>query len=363
MPSSFLVFCSDRCPWRTLFALAVPPMLSSPAITASSQPNSNTRLSRANAYTVSSRAKRGISLFVRRAAIFCLTALLLLCSSLNAQNRPAQAKIYGIALVRLGVSDLERSRTFYHQNVGFYPLTAGCFSPPGIATCYHLNSSQQLEIVSGSSAVNAVETIGFQVSDLSQMRMFLLANGIKCGGVTDSNSGDKFIEAHDPEGHRILFISLGGKATSLSGYPGDKHLIHAGFVVRDRAAMEHFYKDILGFKPYWHGGMKEDQTDWVSLQVPDGTDWVEFMVNVPLNADKHTLGVMNHIALGVPDIHAAAKQLLTNGMKLTEEPKIGRDGKWQLNLYDPDQTRVELMEFTPVEKPCCSEYTGPHPKP
>jgi len=24
---------------------------------------------------------------------------------------------------------------------------------------------------------------------------------------------------------------------------------------------------------------------------------------------------------------------------------------------------VELMEFTPVEKPCCSEFTGPHPKP
>jgi hypothetical protein len=32
-----------------------------------------------------------------------------------------------------------------------------------------------------------------------------------------------------------------------------------------------------------------------------------------------------------------------------------------LNLYDPDETRVELMEFAPVEKPCCAEYTGPHP--
>jgi len=34
-----------------------------------------------------------------------------------------------------------------------------------------------------------------------------------------------------------------------------------------------------------------------------------------------------------------------------------------LNLYDPDATRVELMEFTPVEKPCCSEYSGNQPKP
>jgi catechol 2,3-dioxygenase-like lactoylglutathione lyase family enzyme len=141
------------------------------------------------------------------------------------------------------------------------------------------------------------------------------------------------------------------------------HLIHAGFVVRDRAAMDKFYKDILGFHVYWHGGMKDDQTSWVDMQVPDGTDWIEYMLNVPADADQRTLGIMNHIALGVPDIHGAYKQLLTNGMQLTEEPKIGRDGKWQLNLYDPDQTRVEMMEFKPVEKPCCSEYTGPHPKP
>jgi predicted enzyme related to lactoylglutathione lyase len=87
------------------------------------------------------------------------------------------------------------------------------------------------------------------------------------------------------------------------------------------------------------------------------------MLGVPENAGKHTLGVMNHIALGVPDVKAAAEQLKENGAKLTEEPKIGRDAKWQLNLYDPDGTRVELMEFTPVQKPCCSEYTGTHPGP
>jgi hypothetical protein len=109
--------------------------------------------------------------------------------------------------------------------------------------------------------------------------------------------------------------------------------------------------------------MKDDQTDWVSLQVPDGTGWVEFMVNVSPNADHHTLGVMNHIALGVPDIHAAQQRLIKNGWKPTEEPKIGRDGKWQLNLYDPDDTRIEFMEFKPVQKPCCSEFTGPHPGP
>ncbi len=140
-------------------------------------------------------------------------------------------------------------------------------------------------------------------------------------------------------------------------------MIHAGFVVKNRAAEDRFYKEILGFHVYWHGGMKDGEDNWVDMQVPDGADWIEYMLNVPPNASHKTLGVMNHIALGVPDIHAAQQQLIKNGWKGTEQPKIGRDGKWQLNLYDPDETRVELMEFTPVEKPCCSEYTGPHPKP
>jgi hypothetical protein len=65
----------------------------------------------------------------------------------------------------------------------------------------------------------------------------------------------------------------------------------------------------------------------------------------------------------VRDIHAADSKFLTKGTATYDAPEIGRDGKWSLDLYDPDGTRVELMEFNPVEKPCCSEYTGPHPKP
>jgi hypothetical protein len=40
---------------------------------------------------------------------------------------------------------------------------------------------------------------------------------------------------------------------------------------------------------------------------------------------------------------------------------MGKDGKWQANLYDPDGTRVELMEFQPVAKPCCSDFTASSP--
>jgi len=205
---------------------------------------------------------------------------------------------------------------------------------------------------------NLLADVTFSTDDLEATGRFLTSKKVSFSIL---KSGP--IVLTDPEGHRIVFVKALHPSKPSTTDSGNLRLIHAGFIVRDRAAIEHFYKDILGFRPYWHGGMKDDQTDWVSMQVPDGTDWLEFMVNVEPNADQRLRGIMNHIAIGVADIHAAQKKLLENGVKLTEEPQIGRDGKWQLNLYDPDDTRVELMEFTPVQKPCCSEYTGPHPKP
>jgi catechol 2,3-dioxygenase-like lactoylglutathione lyase family enzyme len=220
---------------------------------------------------------------------------------------------------------------------------------------------------SGSTPKDLLSEIGFYTKSAVEAKRFLAARHIATGKILKDSYGRRRFEVYDPEGHCVVFMDQSGPIPIDDPPPNvgqvGRRIIHAGFVVRDRAAMDKFYKDILGFHVYWHGGMKDDQTNWVDMQVPDGTDWIEYMLDVPANADQRTLGVMNHIALGVPDIHAAYKQLLTNGMKLTEEPQIGRDGKWQLNLYDPDDTRVELMEFTPVEKPCCSGYTGPHPKP
>jgi hypothetical protein len=63
---------------------------------------------------------------------------------------------------------------------------------------------------------------------------------------------------------------------------------------------------------------------------------------------------MNHMALGVPSVQAGYKTVTERGLTPAQGPKIGRDGKWQLNLYDSNLTRAELMEPAPVEKPCCS---------
>jgi catechol 2,3-dioxygenase-like lactoylglutathione lyase family enzyme len=316
-------------------------------------------------YTLSSRAKRGICFF-----LFSSLSLWI-CSACFAQERQQRPHIFGIASVHIGVSDVAASTKFYTDVTGIGLECNDC-GQPAISAPYILPSKQLLEVNQGDSTVHAsrVTRISFLVDNLKSLERILKANDVHYSATNVNGRYLMMLNLEDPEGNKLEFwpvsVSITTKMIQKRNPPESPYpmrIIHAGWVVKNRAAMEKFYKDILGFHIYWSGGMKDGETDWVDMQVPDGTDWIEFMLNVPADADKHTLGVMNHIALGVPDIHAAQQQLMKNGWKGTEQPQIGRDGKWQLNLYDPDQTRVELMEFIPVEKPCCSEYTGPHPKP
>ncbi len=284
--------------------------------------------------------------------------------SLGGQDQRPRPPITGIAHVRLWSADPSAAVDFYSKILGFTSRDAGCVGM--MRPCYILSEHQQIALAKGASGshANLLAEVAFVTSDAMGMHGYLQAHNIRVNPVTRDFNGAVHFSFQDPAGLPITFVqpsALRQHAASASQI--STRLIHAGFVVLDRAAEDKFYKATLGFHVYWHGGMKDDETNWVDMQVPDGTDWLEYMLNVPADADKHTLGVMNHIAIGVPDIHAAERQLRTNGWNGTEQPKIGRDGKWQLNLYDPDGSRVELMEFTPVQKPCCSDYAGSHPRP
>jgi catechol 2,3-dioxygenase-like lactoylglutathione lyase family enzyme len=213
-------------------------------------------------------------------------------------------------------------------------------------------------------ATDRMDHLAFRTDDCEALRVYLASNGIKVPGfVTNSKAGRTFM-VKDPEGHRIEFVQPSGMIMLTVGDPVSLRLIHAGFIVRDRATEDHFYKDILGFHLYWHGGMKDGDTDWAAMQVPDGTDWLEYMLNIEPHPDLQETGVQNHISLGVRDMKRAQAKLESHGWKphdKDDHPEIGKDGKWQFDVFDPDFTRVELMEFKPVQKPCCSDFQGPHP--
>lgn len=300
-----------------------------------------------------------------------IIAALTCCLLTGSGGKPKRLRILGIGSVTINVKNPDAAENFYSKQLQFRPdRHTTCEAVPH--NCLAVAIGQRLDIVSPSSPAEGqyLGEIAFETTDVRALREKLNNSGIKTSEIMKA-PGDRnhhsllSFTVVDPENHRLKFVEYEGciVCEGDSDNPISGHIIHAGFVVHDREAEDKFYKDILGFHVYWHGGMKEGEDNWVDMQVPDGTDWIEYMLKVPENASHKTLGVMNHIALGVPDIHKAQEQLVKNGWKGGEEPKIGRDGKWQLNLYDPDETRVELMEFTPTKEPCCSPYTGPHPHP
>jgi len=294
-----------------------------------------------------------------------IVGVILVCLPLAARDKAPRPHITGIHHVRFYATNIKKSHEFYSDSLGFPPSANRCAGASRSCFAVSWGPKQHIELEEAPPAArkNWLAEVAFTTNNVAQMRRYLVAHGVKPGAISKGADYTQHFELSDPEGILISFVGY-------RDYPIDdpppshaagEHVIHAGFVVHDRAAEDKFYKDVLGFHVYWHGGMKDGEDNWVDMQVPDGSDWIEYMLGVSPDASHKTLGVMNHIALGVPDIHAAQQQLIKNGWKGAEEPKIGRDGKWQLNLYDPDETRVELMEFKPTKEPCCSPYTGTHP--
>jgi catechol 2,3-dioxygenase-like lactoylglutathione lyase family enzyme len=165
----------------------------------------------------------------------------------------------------------------------------------------------------------------------------------------------------DPEGNKVEFVEPPRlpqeiAAPSVIGH----HIMHMGIMVHSRAVEDTFYRDLLGFRPYWFGGMVEGRLDWVSQQTPDSHDWLEYMLTsgpsgsgIPATISQHDLGVLDHLSIGVNSVEAAHKTLEA-GNRLTgvhdAHTQIGKDGKGQFNLYDPDGIRLELMNFHATRK-------------
>ena len=302
-----------------------------------------------------------------------LLASLLLCVSVVAKRKvPKRPRILGIAGVTILVSDLTEARRFYLKLIDPTHSCDYCQAAP--PPYLFLPSGQRIKFEKAPvpPPASLLAEVSLLTDDLEGFKKYFNYNKVDFNEVKKKRGGELIrLVLTDAEGHHISItdsyhlanaedVNAGLPPTSLSN---PIRIIHAGFVVNNRAAVDRYFVNELGFRPYWHGGMTDERDDWVAMQVPEGTDWVEYMLNISPTADKHTRGVMNHISIGVPDIHVIADEVTKAGIKLSEQPKIGRDGKWQLNIYDADDTRVEFMEFTPKQKPCCSEFTGPHPGP
>lgn len=275
----------------------------------------------------------------------------------------------GLSHVTLYSDDFKKSEQFYAGLLGWKTVPS---EGAERAIRFYANHAQYVELIPapGAGMAKRFDSIGFLTGDARKLRLYLGEHGVAVPAhVSEDQNGDTFFDVKDPEGNEVEFRQIGPNPPAGGASARERvstHILHAGLVTHDRTKMDRFYKDLLGFHLYWEGGSGPGRTDWVMMQVPDGSDWLEYMLYLPAKPSREELAGAYHFAPGVESVTALDKRLRQRGWKPSAEekpPLLGVDGKWQLDLYDPDGTRAEFMEFRPVKAPCCSQYTGKQPGP
>lgn len=275
---------------------------------------------------------------------------------------PARPPITGIANIAVKSESLEEARKFYSGVVG---MDQAFRSKDGMLH-FKVNDRQFVEVFPElkTEGEDRLLRIGFETADARKLRDYLASKGVAVPAkVGKDGNGNLSFVVQDPEGHNVQFVQyVAGSAHSrdkgkhLSDKRISEHMVHVGIRVIDPVKVDAFYKDILGFRLQWKGGRTDTHFDWISMLVPDGHDWVEYMVT-EAQPTPQQLGVLHHYCLSTLDVQKVHRTVTERGYTPPRPPNIARDGRWLLQLYDNNFTRTEMMIRKPVEKPCCSVMT------
>ncbi len=309
-----------------------------------------------------------------RLVLAFLCGSLLLAPGLSAQT-PQRPKITGISHFAIYAHDYEKSRAFYGQFLGFqepYDLKNPNGTPS--MTFFKINDRQTIELFperqAGSDRLNH---ISLETDDIEALRLYLASKGVKVPDEPHkARIGNLSFDITDPEGHTVEMVQYmpEGKTMLAKGkFMSDKaisnRMSHVGIVVTHLDSEYKFYTEILGFKETWRGSKSGDVLSWVNLRVPDGEDYIEFMLYKDAPAAT-ARGGAHHLCLVVPDVDAAVAKLKAEPYYATYgrpiEIHLGTNRKQQANLFDPDGTRTEIMAPTTIDGKPTPPSTAPPPQ-
>ncbi|HTD88639.1 MAG TPA: VOC family protein [Candidatus Binatia bacterium] len=288
---------------------------------------------------------------------------------------PSRPPITGLSHIALFAHDIEKSREFYKDFLGFdEPYSVTNKNGSLHLTWIKINDRQTIELFpEKEAATDRLNHIALETDDAEALRAFLGSRGVRVPEKVDKGRIRNLnFNVVDPDGHTVEITQYapdGWTAREKGRFMPEtrisKRLMHVGVLVGDLDTALKFYGDILGGKEIWRGGGNPKQLSWVNVKVPDGADYVEFMLYSEL-PDPDKRGKQHHLCLEVSDVDAAMKLLVQRAGRLGYERPMeiatGINRKRQLNLWDPDGTRVELMEPKTVDGVPAPSSNAPPPK-
>jgi lactoylglutathione lyase len=308
----------------------------------------------------------------RAQAVLLLLAGGALARSASAQDVP-RPRVTGVAHIAIFASDFEKSRAFYRDFLGFeepYSLS----NPDGTPslTFFKINERQYIELFPQSKAgTDRLNHISIETDNAEGMRRYLASRGVAVpASVGKGRIGNSNFSVKDPEGHTVEIVqyepdswTVRERGRHLGAQRISSHMMHVGIIVTQFDAEMKFYQEVLGFREFWRGSPTPDQLSWVNLRAPDSDDYIELMLYKDTPPPDQR-GTAHHLALEVPDMaqSRAALEALPYRKQYPRalEVRTGINRKRQLNLFDPDGTRVELMEPVTIDgKPAPSSQAPP----
>jgi len=297
---------------------------------------------------------------MRKASKLKVPVLLLGAILLAAQQQPARPRIVGMPHVDFRVHDMEASRHFYKDFLGYSEPFDIKTDGKLIMAFIKINDRQYIELSpEESTSQPRFVHLALETDDAEALRQYVKAKGYNASdkpaargrirnigtGLVDPDGNHIDVTQYTPDGE-----SMQDAGKDMSDNRISRRLLHVGFYV-SKPETAHYYMDILGFREFWRGSANGQTVSYANLMVPEGCDYVEFMLGPPPTPERY--GTIYHIALEVPDMDAAVAKLNANparkDYKRTIVINTGRNHKRQCNLFDPDGTRVELMEDHTVD--------------
>jgi lactoylglutathione lyase len=310
----------------------------------------------------------------RAHAVALTAAALALAASLAHADEPRRPRISGVAHIAVYAHDVDQTIAFYRDFLGYAePFRLKRSSGALHLAFVKINDRQFVEVFPEKAAdTDRLSHIALEVEDAEAMRAYLASRGVKVPDkVPVGRVGNANYNIVDPDGHTVEVVqylptgrTMQQKGNDLPETRISTRIMHVGIAVASLERALAFYNDILGFNETWRGA-KGKELSWVNVRVPDGDDYVEFMLYKETPTLKR-LGAMHHLCLEVHDIEAAKSTLEARPARKAYPREMsiqtGVNKKRQLNLYDPDGTRIELMEPKTVDGAPAPSSSAPPPR-